>query len=223
MTVTVYVWRYRKLGLIGIGNVGHTSLRVDSATGASDFYLSWWPGGDKASVKDLFTRHSKGHSSPGRYNSPRNPQATVIYDPSQSDKAWEDRAADAKYRFNLNGAKLLNETRMWAAFNALDRGTMVLTTKHRKSVKGGQYSLLHQNCSDAVAAILEAGGATQYVAKPKMRFVWTPTDVAKWCDQLVSAMVLEQPGSAKRARGFTEVECDFTHTGWQYSALGTCS
>ena len=118
---------------------------------------------------------------------------------------------------------MLNETMMFLAYNDLDAGAMVLTTKHRKSVTGGQYSLLHQNCSDAVAAILDAGGASDYVPMPRMRFVWTPTDVAKWCDHLVIEMNRRKPGSAERKRGFTNNDLDFTSFGWEYSALATCS
>ncbi len=224
MGVTVYVWRFNVFGAVGFGNVGHTSLRVDRASDGESFCLSWWPGGEKASIKNLFTRHSQSHLSPGSYGKKKPTDPMEIINPNApSDKQWEDGPAHAKYFFNVGGTKGLNETMMFLAHNDLDTGAMVLTTKHKKSVKGGQYSLLHQNCSDVVAAILEAGGAGDYVAKPAMRFVWTPTDVAKWCDHLAIAMNREKPGSAERKRGFTNNDLDFTSFGWEYPSLATCS
>ena len=70
-----------------------------------------------------------------------------------------------------------------------------------------------------MAWVLEQGNAATYVAKPAMRFFWTPTDIAKWCDRLVIALNAKVPGSAARLRGFTGNDLDFTPMGWQYSAL----
>ncbi len=78
-------------------------------------------------------------------------------------------------------------------------------------------------CSDAVAWLLEAGGAGTLVDKPRMRCFWTPTDIAKWCDRLVIASNNKISKSAQRTRGFTGNNLDFTEHDWKYSALATCS
>lgn len=244
MTVTVYVWRFRKLGLFGIGNVGHASIAVNFA-GAPDrsFYLSWWPGGrDVHGFGRRALRHTDSHSLQVGYGQKAEAAArnalvhamddkgNLLYSDEQlplaqaaieSDKTAEGRSADAKYKFNLNGAKVLNETRMEAAFHSIHQGNRTLSAKGH--AKAGEYSLVHQNCSDAVAWLLEAGGAGMLFDKPRMRFFWTPTDIAKWCDQLVIASNDKISKSAQRVRGFTGNNLDFTEHDWQYNTLATCS
>ena len=244
MTVTVYIWKFRRRALIGIGNVGHASIKVDFAGAPQrSFYLSWWPGGDAAHGRGRrMLAHTQNHSLQLGYGqsayeaaraqtemwhatddkgAPLHPQADVdkwMEEHGQiSDKMAEGRSAEAKYKFNLNDTKVLNETRMEAAYKAIHEGRHTLSAKGH--AQGGEYSLVHQNCSDAVAWLLEAGGAGSLVPKPQMRFFWTPTDVAKWCDQLVLKADQKVPGSAQRTRGFTGNDLDFTQLDWKYSAL----
>ncbi|HEX7390071.1 MAG TPA: hypothetical protein VF286_08160 [Acidiphilium sp.] len=244
MTVTVYVWRFRKRGLIGIGNVGHSSIGVKfDGMADKDFYLSWWPGGGDVHgrLRQTF-RHTNSHHLNVGYGSKTQKAARdtmthatdargelVVPDDKldevlsniTSDKTAEERSADAKYKFNLNGSKLLNQTRMKAAFEAIHQGRHSLSAKGH--AKAGEYSLVHQNCSDAVAWLLEAGGAGALVPKPKMRFFWTPNDIAKWCDQLVLAANDKEAHAAQRTRGFTNNNLDFTPMPWKFSALSTVS
>lgn len=230
MTVTVYIWRFRKRGLIGLGNVGHASIKIlrqHSVGPDEELYFSWWPGGDDADRKGKKLRHTSSHFNHIAYG-PRSKAAALdtIQDAAiranqVSDKEAEQRSADAKYMFNLKGAKLLNELRMTTACGMLHRGTQVVTANGH--AKGGEYSLVHQNCSDVVAFILEQGGAANIVPKPQMRFYWTPNDVAKWCDRLTLAMNKQQEGSAARTRGFTGNDIAFTQHDWRYSALATSS
>lgn len=244
MTVTVYVWRFRKRGLIGIGNVGHASIGVKfDTTPDKDFYLSWWPGGDDVhgGLRQMLRHTDSHHIKVGYGNKAQQAARNLATHATDargellipddrldevlgnitSDKTAEGRSADAKYKFNLNGSKLLNQTRMKAAFEAIHQGRYSLSTKGH--AKAGEYSLVHQNCSDAVAWLLEAGGAANLVAKPKMRFFWTPTDIAKWCDQLVLAANDKEAHAAQRGRGFTNNNLDFTPMPWKFSALGTVS
>jgi hypothetical protein len=230
MTVTVYVWRFRKLGLIGFGNVGHSSIKIlrqQSVGPDEEVYFSWWPGGDDADRKGKKLRHTTSHFRSVAYGAKAKAAAldtiedAAVRANQRSDKEAEERSADAKYRFNLNGAKLLSEFRMMAACRTLHQGTQVVTANGH--AKGGEYSLVHQNCSDVVAFILEQGGAANIVPKPPMRFYWTPTDVAKWCDKLTVAMNKRQEGSAARTRGFTGNDMAFTQHEWRYSALATSS
>ncbi|MCF3945677.1 hypothetical protein AiwAL_05300 [Acidiphilium sp. AL] len=244
MTVTVYVWRFRKLGVLGFGNVGHASIQVRFSGAADrDFYLSWWPGGDDVHGRARQAlRHTTSHSLQVGYGNKAQKAArdAVAHATDErgnllvpddklkevqsrfvSDKTAEGRSAEAKYKFNLNGTKLLNETRMEAAFQSIHQGRQTLSAKGH--AKAGEYSLVHQNCSDAVAWLLEAGGAGTLVPKPKMRFFWTPTDIAKWCDRLVLAANDKKSGAAQRIRGFTNNDIDFTPLDWKFSALATAS
>lgn len=227
--VLVYIWRFRKLGLLGFGNVGHAALEVRSG-GPSDFYLSWWPGGDTrggaSRLKNKTLAHTTSHYMNFGYSRWSGVQARIEAEGAGldsanflSDKEKEDREADAKYRFNLTTPRLLSELRMKQAFDQLHQGQQVLSAKGHGAA--GEYSLVHANCSDAVAWVLERGNAATYVAKPTMRFFWTPTDIAKWCDRLVIALNDKQPGSATRVRGFTGNDLDFTAKGWQYNTLAT--
>jgi hypothetical protein len=246
MTVTVYVWRFRKLGLIGLGNVGHASLRVDRPSVPTEsFYLSWWPSGDDVHRGPF--RHTTGHRLNFSYGNKgkmaqRNTLGNDMYhatddetgqplysaeqianqvDAIESDKSAEGRSADAKYRFNLNLPLVLNETRMYRAFQSIHQGSHSLSANGHAG--SGQYSLVHQNCSTAVAWVLEVGGAGALAPKPVIKHYWTPTDIAKWCDRIVIAALRKQSGSAARSRGYTGNNLDFTDHAWNYSALPNCN
>lgn len=233
MTVIVYAWRFRKAGLFGFGNVGHAALEVRDPNGINDCYLSWWPGGDvrrgRSWVVNKKLKHTVGHYMNFGYGTWTGHAARAEAGQAgwtaeqagnlESDKEREGRSADAKYLFNLHGPKVLNELRIKGFVDGLHRGAQVLSSNGHAA--GGEYSLVHANCSDAVATALQAGGAAQLHPKPAMRHFWTPTDVARWCDHMVIAANDKTPGSATRKRGFTGNDLDFTPKSWQFSALST--
>jgi hypothetical protein len=249
MAVTVYVWRFRKRGLIGWGNVGHASIRVDrQSMPETSFYLSWWPAGDSAhgGFGKLIGAHTTSHAIQGSYgnkgqtaarrqlrqdmyhstNDDGSPtftdrQINKAVKNIQSDKMAEDGSADAKYKFNLGDVSVLSEMQMVMAFQSIHQGGHCLSTNGH--AQAGEYSLVHQNCSTAVAWILEAGGAGKLAAKPAIKHFWTPNDIAKWCDRIVLAALEKNPGSATRTRGFTGNVLDFTTQHPRYPALATSS
>ncbi|MEX8519918.1 MAG: hypothetical protein AB3X44_15515 [Leptothrix sp. (in: b-proteobacteria)] len=190
--VKVYIWEFDPRGLIGRGNVGHTSILIctDGSHGTQNktTYLSWWPKGGEGGFGNM------EHDRPRAYGA-RGKEATR--DDHQDDQARvtdKDREeGSAKWKFRIEAG--ISPPLMHMFVDELIVGSV----KTSMLAKPKAYNGATQNCSTTVAHCLRAGGADTYVKWPD-HSIWTPNDVYRYVRNLTEAIASKYSGKARQVR-----------------------
>jgi hypothetical protein len=198
---TVYVWlpKGRMKGLWGSywetpgTRVGHAAIKVSDGTGAF-IYLSFWPAEkpeDLPSAPSLNRQRGIDNINKVLTTGGLDPMIfgktmgeILVSAHTDGDSDHEHGKPDEKFRFTQG----LN----WK--NMLDTATRIRT-------ECKTYHFLKNNCSHAVARVLDSGSPplkvplTGYVHN-----VWQPSDVSSYCRKLITALNKTHASSAKEKK-----------------------